>query len=121
MIYDPYTHAETLGIEVIHRPISKMNGLWIPDHNVIVIRSGMKVAYDVSTLAHELGHAKYGHRDGRPKHEHQADKFASDSLIDVDEAAELMQWVPDCERMALELGVTARLLRVWMGSHPELV
>ena len=117
MRYDPYAHAERLGIEVIHRPIRTANGMWIPDHNVIVIRSGMKAAYDRSTLAHELGHSSYGHRDDRPKHEVQADRFASENLIDSAEIIELMKWVPDSARLANELEVTTRLLRVYLNVH----
>lgn len=115
--YDPYEHAERLGIEVIHRPIRTANGRWFPDHNLIVIRSGMKAAWDRSTLAHELGHASYGHCDDRPKHEVQADRFAADNLIEFDELTELMKWTPDSARLANELMVTTRLLRVYLNVH----
>ena len=117
MFYDPYEHAEQLGIEVVHRPIRTANGMWIPDHNLIVIRSGMKARYDRSILAHELGHATYGHRDDRPKHEVQADRFAAEHMVDATALKELMTWVPDSSKLALELDVSPRLLRVYLNVH----
>lgn len=115
--YDPYEHAEELGITVLHRKIRTANGLWLPDHNTIVIRSGMRVLHDRSTLAHEIAHAVLGHFDGRPKHEIQADRLASENLIDLDECREAMKTAPDEERLALELGVSTRLLRAYLAVH----
>lgn len=115
--YDPYAHAEQLGIEVIHRPIRTANGLWLPDHNTIVIRSGMRAVHDRSALAHELGHAVLGHRDDRPKHEVLADRYAATNLIDLDECRRLLKWVPDSARLAQELEVSTRLLRVFLNVN----
>lgn len=117
MAYDPYQHAELLGIEVKHLPIRTANGRWFPDHNLIVIRSGMKAAYDRSTLAHEIAHADLGHRDDRPKHEVMADRYAAEHMVDVDTLNELIKWTPDSARLANELGVTTRLLRVYLNVH----
>lgn len=117
MSYDPYEHAEQLGIEVLHRPIRTANGMWIPDHNLIVIRSGMKARYDRSILAHELGHACYGHRDDRPKHEVQADRYAAEHMIDITMLRELIAWVSDSSKLAMELDVSPRLLRVYLNVH----
>lgn len=115
--YDPYKHAEELGITVIHRKIRTANGMWIPDHNMIVIRSGMRRVHDRSTLAHELGHVVHGHRDDRPKHEVQADRWAATQLIDLDHCREVMEWVPDAARLAAELEVSPRLARVFLNVH----
>ncbi|MET4780852.1 ImmA/IrrE family metallo-endopeptidase [Glaciihabitans sp. UYNi722] len=116
-MYDPYDHAETLGIEVVHRRIRTANGLWFPEHNMIVIREGMKAVWDRSTLAHEIAHAALGHCDDRPKHEVMADRYAAENLIDVSELHEVRRWAPDSARLAHELGVTTRLLRVWLNVH----
>lgn len=110
MHYDPYKDAESRGITVIHRNIRTANGLWIPDHNLIVIRSGMRAVHDRSTLAHELAHAQLGHRDDSPKNEYRADQVAACNLIDADKCEELIQWVPDVGRLAQELDVSTRLL-----------
>lgn len=117
--YNPYEHAEELGIEVIHRPIRTANGMWLPDQNLIVLRSGMKSAWDRSTLAHELGHALHGHRDDRPKHEMQADRYAATSLIELEEFNAVMQWAPDAHRLAHELDVSTRLARVFLDVHRQ--
>lgn len=115
--YDPYADAEQRGIEVIHRPIRTANGMWLPDHNLIVIRSGMRAVHDRSTLAHELAHAELGHRDDRPKHEVLADRAAAEWMIDYDECVDTMRWCPDAHRLATELGVSTRLLRVFLNVH----
>lgn len=115
MLYDPYLHAENLGIEVIERPIRTANGLWIPDHNVIVLKSGMRAIHKRTTLAHELGHACLGHRDDRPKHEVLADRFAAERLIDHEHLLELGRWAECPAQVAAELGVTHRILRVYLN------
>lgn len=112
--YDPYEHAEELGITVLHRSIRTAHGMWLPDHRIIVIRSGLRAVHDRSALAHELGHAHYGHRDDRPKHEIQADRFAATNLIDLDAFRELAKWAPDHHRLATELQVSTRLVQVFL-------
>lgn len=116
-MYDPYEHAEALGITVIHRNIRTENGRWYPQHNLIVIREGLRRVHDRSALAHEIAHALLGHHDDRPKHEVQADRLAAENLIDLDECRELMKWTPDCARLARELDVSTRLARVFLLTH----
>lgn len=115
--YDPYEHAERLGIRVEHQSLRTINGLWVPDKNMIIVRSNMRALHIRSTLAHELGHAEYGHRDDRPKHEVQADRYAAENLIDYNECVDLMKWTPDLVKMANELDVSGRLLRVYLNVH----
>lgn len=115
--YNPYQHAEDLGIEVIHRPIRTANGFWYPDHDLIVIRSGLKARYDRSALAHELAHAELAHRDSRPKHEVQADRMAADNLIDLQRCKDTMRWAPDCHQLAFELDVSTQLMRTFLNVH----
>lgn len=115
--YDPYEHAERLGIEVIHRPIRAATGYWYPEHKTIVIRTGMRAVHDRSTLAHELAHAELGHVGDSPKHEVMADRLAASNLIDYDECQRTMRWAPDAHRLALELGVSTRLMRVFLNVH----
>lgn len=117
MTYDPYQHAEQLGIEVVHSKIRTANGRWYPEHNLIVIREGMRAVHDRSTLAHEIAHADLGHRDDRPKHEVLADRYAAERMIELGELLEVRKWAPDSARLANELGVTTRLLRVFLNVH----
>jgi Zn-dependent peptidase ImmA (M78 family) len=115
--YCPYQHAEELGIRVVHRNIRTANGLWIPDHNLIVIKQGMRAVHDRSALAHEIAHALLGHRDDRPKHEVQADRMAACNLLDYKEVEAAMTWIPDCHLLAAEMGVSTRIMRCFLNLH----
>ena len=115
--YDPYAHADELGLQVLFRPIRSANELWLPDYATIVIQESLRSIHRRSTLTHGIAHMLYGHEDDRPKHEIQADRYAGERLIDHDELLELMQWTPDSARLANELGVTTRVLRVYLNVH----
>lgn len=115
--YDPIGHAEELGIQVLFRPIRTGNELWLPEHQTLVIRSTMRAVNRRNAAAHGIAHALLGHEDDRPKHEVQADRLAAEHLIDYEECVDLMKWTPDCHRLAYELGVTTRLMRVFLNVH----
>jgi Zn-dependent peptidase ImmA (M78 family) len=117
--YDPYQHAADLGIEVIHRPLRTANGMWLPDHNLIVIRSRLRAVHDRCALAHEIGHADLGHRDDETRHEVQADRYAALHLIDDERAAEVCAWTQDPAKIAAELGVSGKLWRVWWNVRRQ--
>lgn len=116
-MYDPYQHAEELGLTILHRPIRTAHELWLPEHNTVVLRSGLRVVHERSALAHGIAHALLAHVDDRPKHEIQADRLAAANLIDLDECREVMKWAPDCHRLARELGVSTRLARVFLNVN----
>jgi hypothetical protein len=115
--YDPYAHADELGIHVMHRPIRTAHELWLPDYNTIVVRTGLRVIHDRCALAHGVAHAALGHRDDRPKHEVQADRMAAGNLIDPEHLHALLEWTPDCHRLAAELGVTTRMARMALNLY----
>ncbi len=112
--YDPWAHAEQLGVEVVVRPLRTAHGLWLPDYNTILIHSRLRAGYQRTVLSHELGHAAHAHPDDRPKHERQADRFAALNLICPDELADVYRWAPDEQRLVAELGVTTRLFRAYV-------
>jgi Zn-dependent peptidase ImmA (M78 family) len=116
--YDPWAHADLVGLQVIVRPIRTANEMWLPDHNTIVIRSGLRSAHQRVALAHGIGHADLAHRDDRPKHEHQADRYASLYLIDPLELEDFWGWSDDAGRVAQELGVTRRVLDAYLSFRP---
>lgn len=116
--YDPWRHADLLGIDVFVRPLRTAHGLWIPDQGVILIHSRLRSGAQRNVLAHELGHAAHEHHDDRPKHEHQADRYAALNLICPDELADLYKWAPDEQRIISELGVTTRLFRAYVLANP---
>lgn len=113
--YDPYEHADALGIEVIHRPLVSAHGLWLPDYNCIVLRTGMKRSQERSALAHEIGHAALGHHDDRPLHERRADVFAAEHLVTEPEARRAVAYCSDIHGLAFELCVSVRILAAWFG------
>jgi len=115
--YDPYAHAEALGIPVIHRNLTHANGMWLPRERVIVIQQRMRVVHDRSALAHEIGHAILGHETDGPREEVQADKIAASNLIRLDECLDVMRYVPDFHLLALELGVSTRILRTFLNVN----
>lgn len=115
--YDPWQHAEALGIEVVVRRLRTANGLWFPEYNQILIADHLRVGPQRLVLSHELGHGALMHPDDRPKHEKQADQFAARNLICPDELADLYKWCPDEGRIVQELGVTTRLFRAYVLSQ----
>ncbi len=87
---------------------------------------GHRVVYDFSltpieracVLAHELGHAYYGHQ-GRddPDAEAAADTFAAGVLVDPIRLARLESLGLSDDALAEELGVTVKLLHVFTRNH----
>ena len=115
--YDPHEHAHMLGLEVIYRPLRTGHELWLPEYFTIVVNDRLRAVHRRNALAHGVAHAALGHRDDRPKHEKQADKFAAQNLICPDELADLYKWCPDEPRLVAELGVTTRLFRAYVLSQ----
>jgi Zn-dependent peptidase ImmA (M78 family) len=115
--YDPFEHADALGLTIVYGRLRTANGLWVPDHRTIILQPRMRVIQERSVLAHEIGHADLGHRDGRPKHELLADRYAAEHLIDPERLRDVAQWTPDLSRASLELGVTTKLMRIYMNTH----
>lgn len=114
--YDPWEHAEELGVQVILRPLRTAHELWLPDYQTLVVHSRLRAVHQRNALAHGVAHAALAHQDDRPKHERQADRFAAHNLIDPAELADLYRWCPDEGRIVMELGVTTRLFRAYILS-----
>lgn len=113
--YDPWEHADALGIRVALRPLTTVNELWLPRLRTIVLKSSMRPAHQRNALAHGIGHAVLGHTDDRPKHERQADRFAAKQLIDPVELRRLTAWCDDPGQVAAELGITRRFLLAYLA------
>lgn len=112
--YDPWEHADALGLDVYVRPLRTAHGLWIPERRAILIHSRLRAGAQRNVLAHEIGHADLAHPDDRPKFERQADVYAARNLICPDELSDLYKWCPDEQRIVTELGVTTRLFRAYL-------
>lgn len=112
--YDPWLHAEALGVVVVVRRLRTANGRWFPDYNTIAISDRLRVRDQRLVLSHEIGHCELLHPDDRPKHEKQADQFAARNLICPDELADLYGWCRDERKIVAELGVTTALFRAYV-------
>ena len=112
--YDPFEHAERLGIQIVYRRLTTGNGLWVPDLHAIFLQPRMRAVHERTILAHELGHACLGHRSSTPKHERQADIFAAKHLIDPTQLDTVRRFSPDPNVWAHEIGVTLPLLETFL-------
>ncbi|CAB0586183.1 MULTISPECIES: ImmA/IrrE family metallo-endopeptidase [Corynebacterium] len=114
------TLAHTMGITVIETSKlgSTLNACFHPPTQTIFIKIGLDPVTRRCAIAHELGHAHYGHNCSTPGAERQADEWAAQQLLDVGDV-EVVGW--ECEgsaaAMAAELGVTPHLLVLWMGMY----
>lgn len=120
---DPESLAEQMGIRIIEtsKLDPRFNGMYLHKHNVIVMRSKLDYWTRRSCLAHELGHAHYGDEaHGDPRAEARADRYAAHLLIDEDSyrAAERLHDGHE-GAIALELGITPDLLRVWKRTTEQ--
>lgn len=91
-----------------------LQGCFLPGRQQIVIAAGMDLARQRETLAHELGHARYGHDCSNPRNEHRAWQHALTLLFGDGAAyAELEQLGFDKFQIAEELDVTVRCVELW--------
>ena len=95
---------------------------WLPHRNTITLRVGMDDTTTLCSLAHELGHAHYGHPPGHfGAHEIQADRFAAQLLISPTEYALAEEiYGPHPSRLATELGVTVKVIETWQAMHERI-
>lgn len=98
--------AAEAGLEVhgSHMPPPKI-GAYVPELRRIYFDLRLTLPERRSVIAHELGHAHYGHDCDSPKHERLADAFAATLLVDPEWYAELEQINHDAEWIADEMNV----------------
>lgn len=85
--------ARSWQVEVEWHPLGDVRGYYEHEVQTITLNSAMTEPLLRSTLAHELGHAHYGHIADvdprlRERHEHLANRFAADLLIEDADYAE---------------------------------
>ena len=114
-------HAEGMGLRVEWSYLGTRSGELRPD-GAVIINPRKSLLTQRVTVAHECGHAHHGHdwreRHSRERDEREADLYAAELLIDplgLRAAASL--YGGDVRVLAKELGVTARLLRLWAETH----
>lgn len=121
---DLVAHAESLGLRVKWRDLGRRAGE-LTSAGLILVNDRKSTLTQRVTLAHEVGHHIHGHDWTRAhdveRDERQADLYAARLLIrpaDVERAAAIAGGHPGA--MARELGVTARLVTLWLASPPKV-
>lgn len=91
---------------------------WNPETRTIKVRDGLPYRKTRSLIAHELGHAYYGHTVSTPKNERQADSYAAQILI-TEEAYRRAEeaYGTSIEKLAYELDVMPSIITAWRQNH----
>lgn len=110
--YDPWEHADQLGIPIYRHPLRTAPGMWLPDQRAIIIRPRLRGFEERSVLAHEIVHAEWNDPAGHNgKAERRAHRIAAERLIDRRELNALGQLYGHIDdRLCHELGVTREIL-----------
>ncbi len=119
-MFDIEAYANTLGITVAYRPLPDHlpPAWWNPRSKTITVRKGLPRRKVRSLIAHELGHAHYGHTISTPKAERQADQYAARLLISEDDyRATEVAYGTNVEKLAFELDVTPNIIEAWRTLH----
>jgi len=112
--YDPFQHAEELGLQVEYQTLRTAFGFYVPGRDLILLRPRMKAATERSVLSHEIEH--YLQQDRRVsgvyslRQERRANEGAALRLIPNDRWNDVRSWSSDPREWAIELGVTAEIL-----------
>lgn len=111
MLKDLIAIAASFGIR-LHAAHLPENVLGLYDHEASLIYFDLSLtpSEQRSVIAHELGHAYYGHEGESPVNERQADAFAAQLLVDPRDYAECEQINPDVHYIAEELSVTPTVI-----------
>jgi len=119
-----FEHAAQLGVSVHMAHIDDdphLLGYYAPDRSIVVVRLGMIRLQTDWVLAHELGHAKYGHRClgtyADTAAERQANAYAAALLIDPTTYAQLERVDPDQHWLAEELDVHVDAIFAYERHH----
>lgn len=112
--------TQDMGVTIVETPKLEcvFNACFHLPSRTIIVHSGLDPATRTCAIAHELGHAYYGHDCSTPGAERQADEWAARGLMTL----EMVEAVSvECEgsaaAMAAELGVTPVILEVWMRLY----
>lgn len=112
---DLYAEAQRLGVAVQTRSFPKSRqGCYLDGAGIIYLSDQLgEGMWMRCVLAHELGHAYYGHTVTTPATEKQADERAADLLIDPGDYARAERMSDNPDFIAHELDITRRLVRAY--------
>lgn len=91
-------------------------GAYDHERRLITLRPSMAFAQQHCTLAHELGHAYYGHTGVGPKQELLANRWAANRLIRYEDVRALAGSGLTLPEVAMQLGVLPEVVRVFLTT-----
>ena len=95
------------------------DGLWgfyDRRYRLVTIKSTLGPIQYLSTLAHELGHAYYGHSGHHPKNESKADKWAARQLLTFDQVLDCARTTLSASQIALNLNVMPWVVEAFVNT-----
>ncbi|NKG22249.1 ImmA/IrrE family metallo-endopeptidase [Paeniglutamicibacter terrestris] len=105
--------AERRGIRVLYGHLDGRNGVYYHELGMIILDQGLCESTERFTLAHELGHAHYGHLDSSPANEMKADEYAARLLISHERYAQAESLGDSHNFIAQELGLPLRAIEAY--------
>ena len=118
MNYDPWLHADLLGIPVVTRPKLPKPGVvavYSKKYRAIFALPGKPFAVERCAIAHEIVHHEHGDVGHTHGQEARADRIAARRLIRPTLLSQLHD--ADPARAALELDVTERIMSAYLKHH----
>lgn len=113
--------AGSLGVRVRTAPTpGSLWGIYDHRHSLITMKPDLASAQYRSTLAHELGHAHFGHVGYSAKAERQADKWAAQQLLTIEQLAQAAgESSTELPALAAELDVLPWVIRAFVSTLSE--
>lgn len=91
-------------------------GIYDKRHKLITIKPDLGISQYRSTLAHELGHAHYGHSGHHPKTERLADKWAAKKLLSFHSVLEGARYSTNTSELSAHLEVMPWVLETFVNT-----
>lgn len=120
LLHDLTAQAAREGITVHETRIVGAWGLWDYDKRAIFLDRDLTVRQKASTLAHELVHARWGHRGCQPDAiERRVDEEAARLLITPERYAQAEYLTGSSEpgALAVELDVSIWVVEAWQRAY----
>lgn len=118
--YDPFEHADVLGLQIEHQSLRTDMGLYIPGSDLILLRPRMKAVVERCVLAHEIQHHLAHDRRTTGiyslRQERRADLGAARKLIRPERMREVSAWSSDPHEWAIDLRVTGDILLAYLNG-----
>ncbi|WP_169581808.1 MULTISPECIES: hypothetical protein [Microbacterium] len=118
--YDPWIHAGMLGIPIVFRddlPDPEMVACYAHEYRAIFVRPNLRRAVETCAIAHEIVHFEYGDVGADEMQEDRADRIAARRLVRPRRVAESAVVTDDAAVVALDLGVTERVMRTYLRTR----